>query len=240
LNLKIYMDDSLIDRVSTDMSFEYNRLNWQVNKTPSTIKFEIEADESIAVYGVSLDNNWGIAMDNIPLRGSAGLVFSKTDTSFLKQMYDDLNVGMLILQFGGNVVPYMENSKHYERYFSRELGAIKRIVPGVPVLVVGPSDMSVREKGKYITYPNLEKVRDALRNAAFSSGFAFWDMYEAMGGKNSMPSWVFADPPLAISDFVHFNIRGARLIGEMMYNSIIYEFNLWKNGYSEETAMVDK
>jgi lysophospholipase L1-like esterase len=80
-----------------------------------------------------------------------------------------------------------------------------------------------------VTHPNLEGVRDAVKNAALQSGCAFWDMYEAMGGRNSMPSWVFADPSLAVSDFVHFNTRGARLIAEMLYNAIMYEYQEWKD-----------
>jgi lysophospholipase L1-like esterase len=235
--LKLFLNDSLIDEISTDLAFEYNRLNWKLDESPENVRFEMNPDESIMVYGVSLDNSWGIAVDNIPLRGSAGLVFSRTDTSFLRQMYDDMNVGLLILQFGGNVVPYMKNSRQYERFFKRELRVIKSIVPGVPVLVVGPSDMSIRENGRYVTNPNLEKVRDALKTATLSAGFAFWDMYEAMGGRNSMPSWVFADPPLAVSDFVHFNTRGARLIGEMLYNSIIYEYDIWREKTSSKIVM---
>jgi hypothetical protein len=42
------------------------------------------------------------------------------------------------------------------------------------------------------------------KKAAFKSGAAFWDMYKAMGGENSMPSWVFAEPA-GIERFVHFN-----------------------------------
>lgn len=227
LQLRLYINDSLYDEVYLKESFKYNRLSWKLSGSPEKVKFEVSADQSLAVYGVSLDNDWGIAVDNIPLRGSSGLVFSKTDTLFLKQMYQDLDVGLIILQFGGNAVPYMKNVSQYKKYFIRELKVLKSLVPGVPVLVVGPSDMSVRDKGNYITHPNLERIRDAIKSATLETGYAFWDMYEAMGGRNSMPSWVFADPALAIHDFVHFNTRGARVIGEMLYNAIIYEFNTW-------------
>ena len=85
--------------------------------------------------------------------------------------------------------------------------------------------MSVKDKNHYITNPNVEKVRDALKSACFQAGAAFWDMYKAMGGKNSMPSWVFADPPLASDDFVHFNPRGAKTIAQMFYNAFILEYH---------------
>jgi len=45
-----------------------------------------------------------------------------------------------------------------------------------------------------------------------------------MGGKNSMPSWVFAKPALANKDFTHFTYRGATLVAEMLYKSIMSEY----------------
>jgi hypothetical protein len=228
--MKLYLNDSLVNEKYLEHSFTYQKFMWNLGDTPEKLKLEFSPESNLSLFGVSLDNSWGIAVDNIPLRGSSGLEFSKTDTVILKKMYKDLHVGMLILQFGGNVVPYLESVSAYKKYFIRELSLLKRLLPGVPVLVVGPSDMSVKENGRYMTYPNLEKVRDAMRRAALDSGCSFWDMYEAMGGRNSMPSWVFAEPPLAVNDFVHFNIRGSRIIAEMLYNSIIYEYNLWRKG----------
>jgi len=49
-----------------------------------------------------------------------------------------------------------------------------------------------------------------------------------MGGKNSMPSWVSAQPPLAVADYVHFNARGAKVIAEMFSNALLYEYNYWQ------------
>ena len=146
----------------------------------------------------------------------------------LKEMYDDLQVKLLILQFGGNVVPYIsDNYVYYERWFYRELSKLKSLMPDLSIIVIGVADMSVKEKDIYTTYPNLEHIRDALKNAAFSADCAFWDMYSAMGGKNSMPSWVFARPSLASSDFVHFNERGARVLAEMFYNAFMHDYNAY-------------
>ena len=228
--MDVLADDSLIDRIEVADELDYNKITWKFGKTPSRFRMVFGGSGSPELYGISLDNHWGVAVDNIPLRGSAGLVFSKNDTVQLRQMYEDLNVGLIILQFGGNVVPYMKNASRYEEIFKRELKVIRSLCPGTAVLVIGPSDMSIRDNGKYITNPNLEKIRDAMRRATLDAGYAFWDMYEAMGGKNSMPSWVFAEPSLAISDFVHFNTRGARIIAEMLYNAIIYEYDTWEHG----------
>jgi lysophospholipase L1-like esterase len=58
-------------------------------------------------------------------------------------------------------------------------------------------------------------------------------MYSAMGGRNSMPSWVKAQPSLAVSDYVHFNHRGARVISEMFTNSLLSEYSFWLLDHSE-------
>jgi lysophospholipase L1-like esterase len=235
--MKVYADDSLLDSVLLTAGTPYHRYTWNTSGTPASFRLEFTGRMSPEIYGITLDNNWGVAVDNIPLRGSSGLVFSKVDTVFLKKMYNDMNVGMILLQFGGNVIPYLtKDYDYYERLFRRELGVIRRMLPDVPVIVIGPSDMSEKVDGKFTTFSNLEPVRDALRRAALGSGCAFWDMYAAMGGRNSMPSWVAADPPLAVSDYVHFNTKGARIIAEMFYNAFIYDYNLLLQNKAERYA----
>ena len=54
-------------------------------------------------------------------------------------------------------------------------------------------------------------------------------MYKAMGGMNSMPSWVTADPPLAGADYTHFTPRGAQIISEFFYKALIIEYETYNN-----------
>lgn len=228
VNIKVSQGEKTIDSLKLLPSQGLKKLKWRFADTPEELEFSFSGRGIAKIYGVSLDNSWGIALDNIPLRGSSGLVFSKTDTAFLSGMYKMMDVELVLLQFGGNVIPYMkDNFKAYERYFARELSVVRKILPGVPVIVIGPSDMSVKEGDKFITYPNLEGVRDAMRRATLESGFVFWDMYQAMGGRNSMPSWVSANPPLAATDYVHFNARGAKIIAEMFTEALLNEYTYW-------------
>jgi lysophospholipase L1-like esterase len=192
------------------------------------LKVMMNLPEGGRIYGISFESANGLQMDNIAMRGASGLIFTKMDRDNQQSMMDHLSPDLIILQYGGNVVPYI-NAGYYERAFKRELGFIKELCPGVPVIVVGPSDMSIKEKGVFLTYPNIEPVRDALRNAALDSGFAFWDLYQAMGGYNSMPSFVHADPPLASTDYVHFTALGVNLMAEMFYNALMLEYNNYRS-----------
>jgi len=74
-----------------------------------------------------------------------------------------------------------------------------------------------------------------MKNAAFKADCGYWDLYEAMGGKNSMPSWVFAEPPLATTDFVHFNAKGAKIISKMFYNAFIFEYQQYLKSKKQST-----
>lgn len=218
-------DGELIDADFLPVGDGLHIKSWHFDESPEELTFIFKGTGSPDFYGIALDGDRGVAVDNIPMRGSAGLVFTRMDANLLAQLYDTLNVKMLILQFGGNVVPYIaDNYNYYEQWFYGQLKYLKKLFPDIPILVIGVHDMSIKEKDRFVTYPNLEKIRDALKNATFKAGGAYWDMYEAMGGQNSMPSWVYAQPALAGSDFVHFNQKGARVIAEMFYNALYYEY----------------
>jgi lysophospholipase L1-like esterase len=196
------------------------------------LKIYLNLPEGGRIYGISFESHEGVQMDNIAMRGSSGLIFSKMNKEQQQKMMDRLSPEMILLQFGGNVVHYMRPS-YYREFFKKELDFLKERVPDIPIVVIGPADMSIREKGVFLTYPQLEPIRDALRQATLESGFAFWDLYEAMGGSNSMPSFVQADPPLASKDYLHFTPKGANLVAEMFYNALMLEYSHFSAQYSD-------
>ncbi|MFT4522620.1 MAG: hypothetical protein ACI8ZN_001570 [Bacteroidia bacterium] len=186
---------------------------------------------SPTVLGVFLDGESGLAVDNFPMRGSSGTGFEIIRRNVYTQQLLESNTKLIIMQYGINVVPNpIKNYGYYERLFLAQLKAIKAANPEVSILVIGPSDMSRKRSGEYESYPNVPLIRDAMRNAAFQTDCVFWDLYSAMGGKNSMVSWVQNDPTLAAKDFTHFNSRGARYVGEMLYDAIMSEYLVWKKG----------
>lgn len=227
--IECFAESQLEDADLIPPSSSLKVLKWTFDQPVRNIQLKFEGNDSPEIYGITLDGLRGVAVDNIAMRGSAGLIFTKIDRQLLKSMYNNLNIKLLLLQFGGNVVPYISDDYHrYQRWFFSQLKLLKNMLPGVPIIVIGVADMSIKDKDRYITYPNLKNVRNALKNATFDAGAVYWDMFEAMGGENSMPSWVFAEPALASTDFVHFNYRGARIIAEMFYNALIFEYRNYK------------
>jgi hypothetical protein len=106
---------------------------------------------------------------------------------------------------------------------------MQKLNPNAAFIVIGPGDMSIKEGTEFVTYPQLEGVRDALKEASISSGCMFWDMYEVMGGRNSMPIWVNSDPSLAASDYIHFSPKGAKKIAVEFTNKLLKMYENYKN-----------
>lgn len=223
----IYKNDVLIKSDSLKTGNDLYTFSFQQPELLDKLTIRFQGQDSPDIYGISIEDLSGVGVDNIALRGSSGTFFTAMDRSLLKKMYDQLNVEMFILQFGGNVMPYIKNEKEcldYGNWFYSQIALLKTLRPDAVVLVIGPSDMSTKEKDKYITYPLLNKVNSALRDASHRAGAGFWDMFNAMGGNNSMPGWVNANPPLAAKDYVHFSPKGANIIASMFYNAFLIEF----------------
>jgi hypothetical protein len=232
-NVRLYVNSEVADEGKYAPSNGFKQIQWIFNQSPNDLKIEFESELSPEIYGLALDGLHGVAVDNVAMRGCAGLVFTKIDPVLFGQMAGKLNVRLIILQFGGNIVTDIrKNYDYYERWFYAQLNYLRKNAPLAQIIVIGVADMSIKENDEYVSYPNIELVRDALKKAAFKANAAYWDMYEAMGGKNSMPSWVFAKPPLAGNDFVHFNPKGANIIANMFYNALMYEYSDYKKSTS--------
>ena len=231
-----YLGDNLVNSEVHPPCNSFQTIRWTFDHPVSKIKIVFNGTDSPDIYGIALDGLMGVALDNIAMRGSSGLIFTRMNEKDLKDNYLELNVKMVILQFGGNTVPNITNDySYYEKGFYSQLKRIREIIPDITIIVIGVADMSVKENDRYVSYPNLEKVRDALKNATFKAHGIYWDMFEAMGGRNSMPGWVFAKPPLASKDFVHFNVEGSKVIAQMFYSAILYDYELYEKGLLKQS-----
>lgn len=188
----------------------------------STTKCEIHLRGKGNVYGVSLETPTGVIVDNIPMRGCSGNIFTKIDSTQLSDFYRETNTRLIILQFGGNMIPQTENPSTISGYvrstLRQQIRYIRACAPQASILFIGPSDMSTNIDGQMTTYPLVPYMDKLLKKMAAEEQIAYWSMYDAMGGKDSMVRWV--ENGLAGSDYVHFTRSGANNIGKKLYNWI--------------------
>ena len=211
-------------RVLTD-SIRVNDLEWgmhDVQLADSTTHCEILLRGKGNVYGISLETPTGIIVDNIPMRGCYGTVFTKIDSAQLSNFYRETNTRLIILQFGGNMIPQTQNPSTISGYvrhtLRQQVRYIRACAPQASILFIGPSDMATNIDGKMTTYPLVPYMDKMLRKMAAEEHIAYWSMYDAMGGYGSMVTW--HDKGLAGSDYVHFTRSGANNIGKKLYQWI--------------------
>jgi hypothetical protein len=210
---------------------KFNMRSWHVDRNLGMADFSFVSKTGPDIFGVAFDCDSGVAVDNFAMRGSSGTEFVKMNPELLNSQFNALNTRLLILQYGVNVVPYADSDADCDYYFNifyKQLKMLKSLNPDRSILVIGVSDMSTRKGGQYVSFPYVSKIRDAQKKAAFMAGCAFWDLYEAMGGENAMPSWVMANPSLANKDFIHFNMKGSNIIAEMIFNSLMTDYQDFK------------
>lgn len=187
-----------------------------------TDAFRLHVSGNADLYALLIDSDsGGVAVDNIPMRGCSGQQFTLVNKNLLTEAYGLLDVGLIILQFGGNSVPYLKSGKSISTYcqsLGKQIDYIHQCCPQAKILFIGPSDMCKHINGKPQTYPVIPELIDSLIVTVNAHDAAFWSIYHAMGGLNSMPVW--AHKGLAGSDYIHFSQKGADLMGDHLAQAL--------------------
>lgn len=199
---------------------------WHLSKDTNSLRLRLSGDADI--YGILVDNGPGVAVDNVPLRGCSGQQITMINRDQLEVAFALMDVGLVILQFGGNSVPYLNNPKSvsiYAQAMGRQIDRMHEVCPSAKVLFVGPSDMATSIGGERQSYSFLPNVVQMLRDTVTAHGAAFWSIYDAMGGKNSMVAWV--NEGLAVTDYIHFSMKGVRLMGQRLADAFDQMYRIY-------------
>ena len=174
------------------------------------------------VYGLSQETPTGVIVDNIPMRGCLGLVFTKMDAGQLQRFYVENGVSLIIMQFGGNAIPSNRNPGTISaivKGLREQVQYVKACAPNAAILFIGPSDMLTTVDGELQTYPMVPYMDQLLRKMAIEEEIAYFSLYRWMGGAGSMKRW--QEIGLAGSDGVHFHRSGARKAGNAIVEWIL-------------------
>lgn len=184
-----------------------------------SVRLEFLRDDPIHVYGVSFDAPKGVYVDNFPIRGYSGMYFSRIHENVLRDFQSYLEYDLIVLQYGENVSnPANRDYSNYKNAMIRTVEHIHKSMPKVPVLIVSAHDRSIKEGGSYKTSPDIPILVKTQAELARETDSAFFNLFDAMGGYNSMQGLVQQKPALASSDYTHFNRRGADWVAKLLLN----------------------
>ncbi|PSG88409.1 SGNH/GDSL hydrolase family protein [Aurantibacter aestuarii] len=221
VGVDVYSDGALIKKDSLIKDGKYHQLKLKFGTTPNDLNIVFKGKISPDVYGITLDGTSGIQLDNVAMRGSSGTIFASANSENFSAMYKTLDPKVLIFQYGGNTVPYLKDSlsvTNYARYLKNHINWVKRKTNNASVIFIGPSDMTTMENGEMKTYDLLPYLNIVLESTCHENNIAYWSMFDAMGGENSMQHWV--DQKLAGSDYTHFTHSGTKVISELFFMAL--------------------
>ena len=194
----------------------------------STTRLRLTLQGNGDIYGLRLHGKTGVTVDNIAMRGSSGTIFTNNNPQQLAAYFKHTNTQLIIMQFGGNSMPFTRTKQGIDEYITRLVKQVEFMhnqAPQAAILFIGPSDMPTRINGKMQTYPMIPYFDKQMSAAMQKRGFAYWSMFQAMGGEGTMLEWI--NKGWAANDFIHFSGRGASIIGEELFKAIMEEYDFY-------------
>lgn len=186
-------------------------------------RFSLQAKNGNAsrFYGVALEGNNGIVLDNFSMRASNGWFIGdipqKTLADFAKKRPYDL----IIVHFGLNVAN--SKQKDYSGYTKRmatSIAHLKAQFPHASILVIGVGDREEKDiDGNLHTMPGVRELISYQRKMAADNKVAFWNLYEAMGGDGSISLMVTHKQ--ANLDYTHINFAGGKKLARILYDVLL-------------------
>lgn len=207
-----------------------------VNAT--TVSFTFPVSDTIKLYGVSFEDSIGIYVDNFGLRGNSGLALTRITESMNRQFNQLQNYQLIILQYGLNVIT--NDTKDLDWYVNpmvKVVQRLKRCYPDAAIILMSVSDRSTNADGEFRTMASVPLMVEAQREIARQSQVAFYNLFEAMGGENSMVAFVENDPPLANKDYTHLNFQGGRRVAGIFVKSLVNEYQKYNDRIKKNTPV---
>lgn len=197
------------------------------------IELKFDFLSPIPIYGVSFESNRGVLVDNFAIRGNSGMPMTKISTNMLRSFNNVMNYDLIILQFGLNVVSGKSNFKWYQKQMERVINHFKKAMPYASILIVSiPDQSSKNEDGIMSSSPSVIPIVEAQKEAARLCEVAYFNLYQAMGGENSMVKWV-EELKYANADYVHFNYLGAKYASTLIFEFLMKEYHEYKQSLNE-------
>lgn len=244
INDSIYlMEKSLLCGYGADnFQIRYNGISIPVFPTAAFNRIPLSKDgnqsltmgfpaSNTPIYGVSFESESGVIVDNFSFRGITGIEFNLMSPDFLKAIQQVNHYDLIILQYGVNLLfrPNETNFRSYQKSFAKVVDKFKTGFSDADILIISAADRAFRYGQEYKTAVGLDSLIYNQAELAFNSKSAFFNLYETMGGENSIVSWAKMTPPQANKDYVHPNHRGAAILGSRLFQSFHREYKKYLN-----------
>jgi len=218
--IEYFLDNSTSQKINLSEGDEVQEIIIQAKDSK---KFELRflGGKQPFFYGVNFDSDYGIYVDNFSMRGNTGISLLDINPKTLHEFNKFLDYDLIIFNYGANVSS--PNKGIYTLYENKMVSVIeefKKIFPSTSFLLVSVADKTTKRGSEFITNSDVPLLLEAQKTIVQKTNIAFWNLWDAMGGNNSMNTWVNAVPPQALKDYAHFTPDGGIRVGELLYMAI--------------------
>lgn len=214
----------LVDSGNTfSTSRQRESITFSFEKTIDSIAIEVKKNKStvsnFSFFGLLLDNDCkGITYHSIGVNGASVKSYLRGEdfTHQLALIKPDL----VILSIGINDA-YEENfnDEYFYSSYDSLINKIRSVNPQVAILLTTNNDSYYKRE-----YPNQRalQVQKKMYELAENKDLAVWDMFEVMGGLNSIRNWEKNN--LAKKDLIHLTAKGYNLIGDLLFEALMKSY----------------
>ena len=182
-------------------------------------KFAFDANGNGRVFGVALDGNTGISLDNYSMRGSNGWYTANTSDDILDAYARLRPYDLFIFEYGLNIANKKQTDySPYTSRFKKVIRKIKAHFPNASILILGSGDRDERTADGFVTMKGVKELMAAQRQMAADEGVAFWNLFLAMGGDGSIAR--MQKNGQANLDYTHINPAGGKVVAKALFQAL--------------------
>jgi lysophospholipase L1-like esterase len=185
---------------------------------------------AVQLYGVEFrKDKAGVLYSSLGVNGASVTLLSRSfNRAYLSAQLAHYKPDLVVLAYGTNESGF---AGFVDTTWVKEMEtAVKRVraaLPDASVLLMSPMDRGeVKPDGSIGTIETLPRLVAKEKQLAADLGVGFFNTFEAMGGRGTMARWYSAQPRLVGADYIHPLPAGAKIVGELLYDSL-------RDGYSE-------
>lgn len=235
-SFSIVIDSNIVSNTIVNSSLGYTE--FQFNKYIDSIYIQFVKTDSLQsqfqLFGMNIESDDpGIVYHNLGINGAATKSFLRCNrmVSELKTINPD------IVLFGiGINDAYGKNfsQAQFEMRYDSLVERVKQANPDAAIVFMTNNDSYIRRR--YLNRNGL-KVQQSMYRLAEKHNAAVWDLFEIMGGLNSIVLW--QKRYLAKRDRIHFTGTGYILLGDLLFDAVVKNYGDFLEKENDEKTKVE-
>ena len=224
LSFSIKIDSTLIDSIIERPQEDYTEffLTRYVDSLEISFVKTDSLQSDFELYGMNLETGApGIVYHNLGINGASTVSFLRCNR--FEQQLATLKPDLVIFGLGINdAYGRRFSQRQYELNYDTLVERVLKANPDAAIIFATNNDSYLYRR--YVNRNGI-KVEESMKRLAENHKAALWDMFEIMGGLNSIVYWKRAG--LARRDKIHFTREGYILLGDLFFDAIIRSWGNW-------------